>query len=218
MSEQTKIAVVLSGCGVFDGTEIHEAVLTMLAIDQHGAEYQCFAPDMNHHHVIDHITGYSMGEERNVLVESARIARGNVMNLSEYNPADYDAIIFPGGFGAAKNLCTFAVDGTECNVNLDVEKAIKATHKAGKPIGALCIAPALIAKVLKGIEITIGNNEEVIDGLERMGAKHSAKSSGDICVDMDNRIVTSPCYMLDKSIADVAISADNAVEAILEMI
>src|SRR5690606_28393538 len=151
-----KIAVVLSGCGVYDGSEIHEATLTMLAIARHGAEYECFAPDVDQAHVINHITGQEMTEQRNVLIESARIARGKIRSLDEYRAEEFDAIVFPGGFGAAKNLCTFAFDGADCRIHSDVETSVRETVEAGKPVGALCIAPAVITKILGNVKVTIG--------------------------------------------------------------
>lgn len=212
-----KIAVVLAGNGVFDGAEIHEATLTLLSIAQNGAVYQCFAPDINQAHVVNHITGEEMPESRNVLVEAARIARGNIKPLSEYNAADYDAIIFPGGFGAAKNLCTFAFDGADCSVNADVEKAIRNTVVAEKPIGALCISPALIAKVLGDVEVTIGKDEETVDTIEKLGAKHIDTTHGEIVVDKKYKVVSTPCYMLDATIDQIAIGAENAVKKVIEL-
>jgi len=167
-----KIAVVLSGNGVFDGAEIHESTLTLLAIARHGVQYQCFAPDINQAHVVNHITGEEMPEIRNVMVEAARIARGNIKPLNEYNPADFDAIIFPGGFGVAKNLCTFAFDGVDCVVIPEAEKAIRDTVAANKPVGALCISPVLITKVLSDVEVTIGNDEGTASAIKKMGGTH----------------------------------------------
>jgi enhancing lycopene biosynthesis protein 2 len=211
------IAVILAGNGVFDGAEIHEATLTMLAIKQNGAEYQCFAPDINQAHVVNHITGEEMPETRNVLVEAARIARGNIKALSEYNVAEYDALIFPGGFGAAKNLCTFAFDGADCTVNSDVEMAIRSTVVAEKPIGALCISPALIAKVLGDVEVTIGEDAGTAEAIETLGGTHIKTTHGEIVVDEKYKIVTTPCYMLDATIDQIAIGANNAVKKILEL-
>ncbi len=212
-----KIAVVLSGNGVFDGAEIHEATLTLLSIARNNAEYQCFAPDVNQAHVVNHITGQEMPETRNVLVEAARIARGNIKPLSEYRAADYHAIIFPGGFGVAKNLCTFAFDGTECSVNEEVEAAIINTVGAGKPIGALCISPALIAKVLGDVEITIGEDTDTVIAVEAMGATHHKTTHGEIVVDEKYKIITTPCYMLNATIDQIATGAENAVKKLLEM-
>ena len=212
-----KIAVVLAGCGVYDGAEIHEATLTMLAISQQGASYQCFAPDIDQAHVVNHFTGQEMNESRNVLVESARIARGNIKALSEYSPADYDAIIFPGGFGVAKNLCTFAFDGPECSVNPEVEKAIRSTVVAEKPVGALCISPALIARVLVDVEVTIGQDKGTAEGIEAMGARHVQTTHGEIVVDQKYKVITTPCYMLDATISQNADGANNVVTKLLEL-
>ncbi|KJF42260.1 isoprenoid biosynthesis glyoxalase ElbB [Draconibacterium sediminis] len=211
------IAVVLAGNGVYDGAEIHEATLTLLAIAQQGAAYQCFAPDVDQAHVVNHISGEEMPETRNVLVEAARIARGNIKALSEYKAADYDAIIFPGGFGAAKNLCTFAFDGLDCKVNPDVEKAIKATVEAEKPVGALCISPAIIAKVLGDVKLTIGQDKGTADALESLGATHVTTTHGEIVVDEKYKVITAPCYMLDATITQIADGASNVVAKMLEM-
>ena len=217
MSAKPKFAVVLSGCGVYDGSEIHEAVLTLLAIDRHGGSYQCFAPDVDQLHVINHAVGAPSDEHRNVLVESARIARGAILPLSQYKPADYDALVFPGGFGAAKNLCTFAVDGPNCSVNPDAENAVTATHAAKKPIVALCIAPALIAKVLGKVEVTIGNDQATAEALSAMGASHTERSHGEICVDTANKIVTSPCYMLNATVSQIADGANAAIAQAIKL-
>lgn len=215
--EMKKIAVVLAGNGVYDGSEIHEATLTLLAIAQQGAEYQCFAPDINQAHVINHITGDEMPETRNVLVEAARIARGNIKALSEYNANDFDAIVFPGGFGAAKNLCTFAFDGPDCKVDPDVEKAIRNTIVAEKPLGALCISPALIAKVLGDVKVTIGQDQGTADAIETLGASHVKTNHGEIVVDEKYNVVTTPCYMLDATITQIAEGANNVISKILEL-
>ncbi|RIJ47553.1 isoprenoid biosynthesis protein ElbB [Maribellus luteus] len=212
-----KIAVVLAGCGVYDGAEIHEATLTMLAISQQGAEYQCFAPDVKQAHVVNHLTGEEMPESRNVLVEAARIARGNIKPLSEYKASDFDAIVFPGGFGAAKNLCTFAFDGPDCSVNPDVEGAIRSTVVAEKPVGALCISPALITKVLGDVEVTIGQDAGTAAAIEKLGATHIATTHGEIVVDNKYKVVTTPCYMLDATISQIADGANNVVAKVLEM-
>ncbi len=211
------IAVVLSGNGVFDGAEIHEATLTLLAIVRNGAKYQCFAPDMEQAHVINHITGEEMPEKRNVLVEAARIARGNIKSLAEYKAENYDAIVFPGGFGVAKNLCTFAFDGDECTVNPDVEKAIRDTVAVKKPVGALCISPVLITKVLGDVKVTVGNDEDTIKAVAAMGGKHEQTTHGEIIVDEKYKIVTTPCYMLDATIDQIATGAENAIKKILEL-
>lgn len=217
MKDMKKIAVVLAGNGVFDGAEIHEATLTLLAITKQGAQYQCFAPDIDQAHVINHITGEEMPETRNVLIEAARIARGNIKPLAEYDAKDYDAIIFPGGFGAAKNLCTFAFDGADCNVNPDVEKAIRNTVVEEKPVGALCISPALISKVLVDVTVTIGQDEGTAAAIETLGATHVVTTHGEIVVDEKYKVVTTPCYMLDANIEQIETGAKNVVAKILEM-
>lgn len=212
-------AVVLSGCGVYDGSEIHEAVLTLLAIDRAGGSYQCFAPDIAQRHVVNHLTGQeAAGESRNVLVESARIARGAIKDLAAFQPANFDALIFPGGFGAAKNLTSFAFDGPECQVDPQVARAVTAMHKAGKPIGALCIAPAILARVLGGVELTIGQDAGTASALEQMGARHRNTGHAQVVVDAGHKVVTSPCYMLDATIGQIADGAQAAVAALMEMI
>ncbi len=211
------IAVVLSGCGVYDGAEIHEATLTLLAIAQNGAHYQCFAPDTDQVHVINHLTGEEMNETRNVLVESARIARGNIRALSSFDAGEFDAIVFPGGFGAAKNLCDFAFKGADCRVNRDVENAVKEMVKAGKPIGALCIAPVVIAKILGNVQVTIGNDPETATAIRNMGGTHHEKSHGEVVVDSRYKLVTTPCYMLDATIDQIYAGAENTIRAILNL-
>ena len=210
-----KFAVVLSGCGVFDGAEIHEATLTLLAIAQQGASYEIFAPDVDQYHVINHLTHQPTAEKRNVLVESARIARGRIKALSHFRASDFDALIFPGGFGAAKNLSTVAFHGADAKVNPDVEKAVKAMHDAGKPIGALCIAPALIAKILGHVEVTIGDDPGTIKSIEKMGGIHVKTTHGEVIVDKKNKIFTTPCYMLEANIVQIYEGATNVVNEIM---
>jgi enhancing lycopene biosynthesis protein 2 len=213
-----KIAVVLSGCGVYDGAEIHEAVLTMFAIASNGASYAIFAPDIAQHHVVNHITGEEMEENRNVLIESARIARGNIKALAEFSGKAFDAIIFPGGFGAAKNLSTFAFDGSNCQINSEVESVIREMVDLGKPVGALCISPVILAKILGDVELTIGNDAGTVKAIEDMGATHTQTSHGEVVVDKKYKIVTTPCYMLDATITQIEEGARNVVKAILEML
>ena len=210
------IAVVLSGCGVFDGAEIHEATLTLLAIAQQGAAYDIFAPDMDQHHVINHLNHKEMPEKRNVLVESARIARGNIRPLSQFRASDFDALIFPGGFGAAKNLSTVAFHGAEARVNADVEKAVREMHRAGKPIGALCIAPAVIAKILGNISVTIGDDPGTAQAITIMGATHVKTTHGEVTVDRKNLIFTTPCYMLNATITQIYDGAYNVVKEMIK--
>jgi enhancing lycopene biosynthesis protein 2 len=212
-----KIAVVLAGNGVYDGSEIHEATLTLLAIARRGALYQCFAPDVQQAHVVNHLTGEEMPEKRNVLVEAARIARGNIKPLSQYKAEDYDALIFPGGFGAAKNLCTFAFDGANCKVNPDVEKAVRSTVVAEKPVGALCISPVMITKILGDVNVTIGDDQSTIEAIEVMGGSHRKTSHGEIVTDEKYKVVTTPCYMLNATIDQIADGADSVVNKVLEL-
>ncbi len=213
-----KFAVVLSGCGVYDGAEIHEATLSMYAIAKQGAIYEVFAPDIPQHHVVNHITGQEMQETRNVLVESARIARGQIKPLNEFRPADFDVLLFPGGFGAAKNLSSFAFDGPDCTVNPDVEAAIKGMHQAGKPIGALCISPVLLARILGEVTLTIGTDQGTADAVTKLGATHKGTDHGQVIVDEKNNLFTTPCYMLDANIAQIGDGAENIVKEILASI
>jgi enhancing lycopene biosynthesis protein 2 len=215
--ETKKIAVVLSGCGHQDGAEIHEATLTLWAIHKHGADFQCFAPDTTQHHVLNHISGEEMDEQRNVLIESARIARGKIKDIKEFNAADFDALIFPGGVGAAKNLCTYALDGPDCTVNPDIEKMIREMHGAGKPIGALCIAPVIVARVLDGVELTIGRDASTAGNLIAMGATNIPTGAGEIVTDRANKVVSTPCYMLESRVDQIGDGAENLVKAVLEM-
>lgn len=212
-----KFAVVLSGNGVFDGAEIHEAILTLYAIAKKGAAYEIFAPDIPQHHVINHMTGEEMNETRNVLVESARIARGKIKALSEFSGKDFDALVFPGGFGAAKNLSTFAFDGADCSINADVENAIKEMIGLGKPVGALCIAPVILAKILGDVELTIGQDRGTAEAVQKMGATHTETGHGEVVVDEKHKVVTTPCYMLDATLDQIGEGAENLVDALLKL-
>ncbi|MDA3781338.1 MAG: isoprenoid biosynthesis glyoxalase ElbB [Bacteroidales bacterium] len=218
MLTKKKFAVILSGNGVFDGSEIHEATLTLYSIAISGCTYEIFAPDIDQHHVINHITGEEMNEKRNVLIESARIARGNIKSLSEYNADNFDALIFPGGFGVAKNLCSYAFDGIDCKVNPEVEKVIKSTFVKNIPIGGLCISPVLLARVLGDISITIGQDKETSEAITKLGAKHETTNHGEVIVDRKNKIITTPCYMLDANISQIGEGAQNIVNAIIDLI
>ena len=217
METTRKFAVVLAGCGVYDGAEIQEAVMTLYAIDRSGNSFGVFAPDVPQHHVVNHLTGKPMDEKRNVLTESARIARGKIRPLKEFKSDEFDILIFPGGFGVAKNLCTFAFDGANCKVNPEVEMAVIAMHKAGKPIGALCIAPVLLAKILGDVTLTIGQDAGTAAAVTAMGATHKPTTHREVIIDKKNKIVTSPCYMLDASITDIAEGALNTVNALLAL-
>jgi enhancing lycopene biosynthesis protein 2 len=213
-----KIAVILAGCGVFDGAEIHEAVLTLLAIRKFGAEYSIFAPDKNQHHVINHYTHKESAENRNVLVESARIARGKLKPLTGFKATDFDALVFPGGFGVAKNLCTFAFDGPDCVVDPSVELAIKSMLNLRKPIGAMCISPVILAKVIgKQVKLTIGQDASTAAAIHKMNAEHQNTNHGEVVIDKNFKVVTTPCYMLDADILEIQQGTKNLVKAVLEM-
>jgi enhancing lycopene biosynthesis protein 2 len=213
-----KIAVIISGNGVYDGAEIHETVFTMWAIVKHGAQYQLFAPDKDQHHVINHFNGEEMPEKRNVLTEAARIARGNIKALDAFHAEEYDALILPGGYGVAKNLSTFAFDGPNCIIDPDLERSILEMIRLKKPIGALCIAPVVLAKVIADqVKVSIGNDAETAKSIEKMGAHHTITGYGEISVDEKYKTVTNPCYMLDSNIAQIAEGAEKVVEKILEL-
>lgn len=214
-----KVGVVLSGCGFLDGSEIHESVLTLYFLDRAGAEIVCMAPNVDQMHVIDHLTQQETGEKRNVLVESARIARGAIKDIVQVQAGDIDALIIPGGYGAAKNLCNFAVKGPECSVNDQVARLVKEIHAAGKPIGAICIAPALIAKLFgdKGVVVTIGSDESTASAIQSMGAKHENQPVTNATFDASNKVVTCPAYMLGPSIAPVAEGIEKVVKKVLEL-
>ena len=214
-----QVAVILSGSGVFDGAELHEAVLTLLAIEQEGASYQCFAPDVAQLHVVNHLTGeVSEGEARNVLVESARIARGNIKPVTECDVNAFDALILPGGFGAAKNLCTFAVDGANCTFNEDVVEICEAFARAKKPAAYACIAPALAAKVYGNqTKMTIGNDNDTANALNALGACHVDCAVDEVVVDNDAKLVTTPAYMMEDIISEAHASISKMVSTVLAM-
>jgi enhancing lycopene biosynthesis protein 2 len=214
-----KIGVLLSGCGVYDGSEIHEAVLTLLFLAQRGGEAVCIAPNVNQAEVINHLTGEKMNETRNILVESARIARGQVKDISAVSAGDLDGLILPGGFGAAKNLCEFASKGPTGEVLPEVSRLILEMFKAKKPIGGLCIAPATLAMALKeySVEVTIGNDVNISTALGMTGAKHKSCCVEEIAVDEANNVVTTPAYMLGPGIKDVAIGIEKLVARVLAM-
>jgi enhancing lycopene biosynthesis protein 2 len=214
------VAVLLAGCGVFDGAEIHEAVVTLLALDRAGAEAVCLAPNVRQMHVVNHLTGaVAEGETRNVLVEAARIARGAVRDAAQARAEEFDALLVPGGFGAAKNLCDFAVKGADCSAHPDVARFVRAMHAGGKPIGAMCIAPALLARLLgdEHPELTIGTDKQTADALEAMGARHVARDVHDTVVDRKRRLVTTPAYMSAQSIGEAASGIEKLVREVLEL-
>ncbi len=213
-----RFAIVLAGSGVYDGSEIHETTLSMYAIASKGATYELFAPDIEQHHVVNHITGDEMPEKRNVLIESARIARGQIKDLKEFQAKDFDAILFPGGFGVAKNLCDFAINGAECHIEHEVERSIRSMHEQKKPIGALCISPVLLARLIPDVKLTIGQDKGTLQAIEKMGAKHQETTHGELVIDEKNKIITTPCYMLDANIKQIGEGAFNIVEALLAML
>lgn len=213
-----KAAIVLAGCGVMDGAEIHEAVMTMYAIDKNGGSYQIFAPDVAQHHVVNHITGEEMKESRNVFIESARIARGKIRELTEYRAEEFDALFFPGGFGVAKNLCTYAFDGPDCHVDRIVEQVVLKTHRARKPIGALCISPVLITKILGRVTVTAGSDENTAADIGKLGGIHENKTHGEVTIDRENLVVTAPCYMLEATLSEIAADTEAVVKAVLSLI
>ncbi|CAI8791784.1 low activity glyoxalase ElbB [Pseudomonas sp. IT-P44] len=213
-----KIAVILSGCGVYDGAEIHESVITLLRLDQRGAQVQCFAPNIAQLHVINHLTGEEMPESRNVLVESARIARGNIKDIREADVEEFDALIVPGGFGAAKNLSNFAIEGAGCTVQPDVLALTEAFAEAGKPVGLICISPALAAKIYgPGVTCTIGNDADTAAAMNKMGATHKDCAVTDIVEDKARKLVSTPAYMLAQSISEAASGINKLVDRVLEL-
>jgi len=213
-----RFAVFIAGCGVYDGAEIHETVLTMLAIDRRNATCQLFAPDIAQAHVVNHLNGDVMAEQRNVLAEAARIARGNIKPVSAFSAGDFDALVLPGGFGVAKNMCNYAFKGAGCVTNPDIANAVRAMHKAGKPIGAMCIAPVLIANVLAPVEVTIGNDLDTASDIRQMGAIHRDTQATQVIVDKNNKVFSTPCYMLNSSISEIADGCQNLIDSILNTI
>ncbi|MFG6138421.1 isoprenoid biosynthesis glyoxalase ElbB [Halomonas sp. B23F22_10] len=216
MSKQ--VAVILSGCGVQDGSEIYETTLTLLRLDQLGIGYRCFAPDIDQHDVVDHRSGEAAGERRNVLVESARLARGEISPLAELEADEFDAVILPGGFGAAKNLSNFAVAGADMVIHEGLVEAMAEFHEERKPIGLMCIAPVMVPRLLgPGIAVTIGHDPGVAGAISSMGGLHRSCGVEDIVVDFDNRVVTTPAYMLATRLGEAATGIFKLVDRIDEM-
>lgn len=222
MKQGAKAAVVLSGCGFLDGAEITEAVSVLVHLSRLGASVDCFAPAIELDEV-DHAAHKPTGAKRSVLKESARIARGRIAPLTELNPSRYDAIFFPGGFGAAKNLCDFAARGPACSVNPDVVRVLKAFHAAGKPIGLCCIAPVLAAKVLgkaaggPGVSVTLGNDPNIASAVAAMGSTHVEKPVTAACTDPVNKVATAPAYMYDARPHEVFQGIGEMVESTLKL-
>ena len=218
MSKSPNVCVILSGCGVFDGAEIHESVITLLALARSGATVTCAAPDKPQMHVIDHLRGQvAQGETRNVLVESARIARGKITPLAKIQQSDFDAVFLPGGFGAAKNLSDFAVNGAQGSADPELVRVLKAFRAAGKPIGAVCIAPAALVLALGEGEVTIGSDEGTAGAIVAAGGAHVVCPVQKAHIDTDRKLVTAPAYMVDTTIDQVAQGIEQAVHAVVEM-
>jgi enhancing lycopene biosynthesis protein 2 len=228
-----KAAVFLSGCGVYDGAEIQESVLTLLALKENGFDYQCFAPDMAQHHVINHRTGEEMAETRNVLVEAARIARGDIKPLTEYSAADFDALVLPGGFGVAKNFSKWAFAGPQGDIQPDVAQALRDTIAAKKAIAALCMAPTTLARAIGSVghsspalTLTVGTTAEaspypiadIAGGVASLGMNTAACSADQPCVDTVNRIVSVPCYMMEADIVTVARGINAAIRSLKALV
>lgn len=226
---QKNIAVLLAGSGVYDGSEIHEAVLTLLALDEAGASYQCIAPDKPQYHVINHLTGEPTHENRNVLIESARIARGKIKSLSDMKASDFDALVIPGGFGAAKNLNEWAIKGADGAIDPDVKAFILDFLRLNKPIGAMCMGPTVVAQALAGSDyhpqLTVGSTAApspydiaaISAGMERLGSKVAMRTVQQIEVDVQHKIVTAPCYMMEARINDIRLNTKQLVEALLKL-
>lgn len=213
-----KIAVILAGCGVYDGAEINEAVLTLLHIAKAGASYQCFAPDIEQLHTINHLNGEEMTSNRNVLVEAARITRGEIKALSCLDVNDFDALIVPGGFGAAKNLCDFAIKGAQAQLNTEMLRVGKAFADANKAAGYMCIAPAMIPLIYgNGVKATIGNDADTANALESLGAHHVECAVDEIIIDEQHKLVSTPAYMLAQSILDADTGIEKLVKAVIKM-
>lgn len=216
--DMKSIALILSGCGVFDGSEIHESVLTILALSQNNAEVHYFAPNDLQPTVINHLNGEEKTEKRNMMEESARISRGKISPLSEAKAEHFDAVIIPGGFGAAKNLCTFATQGVDCEINQDLLTFIQAMHQQKKPLGLMCIAPVMLPKLLNNsVKLTIGNDKQTAAMIEKMGGIHLDCPVDEIVVDEQQRVVTTPAYMLAESIAQAQVGIEKLVKKVLEM-
>ena len=220
MATPKRVGVVLSGCGYLDGAEIHEATCTLLSLDRRGAKLVAMAPDVEQMHVVDHVKGApAQGQGRRVLEEAARIVRGQILELSQVSARDLDALIFPGGFGVAKNLCSFAVDGRNMRVLPAVERLAREIRSAGKPSGYVCIAPVIAARLFgsEGVRVTIGNDRDTAAAIESWGARHVDCKVEEIAVDEKLKLVSTPAYMLGPWIAPVATGIDKLVSAVLEM-
>lgn len=225
-----KIGLLLSGCGVYDGAEIQETVLAMLAIQEQGAEYFCISVNKNQHHVINHLTGEEMPEVRNMMTEAARISRGQITEISDVSLEDYDAIVIPGGFGSAKNFTSWAFEGPKGTILPEIKEFLRIAVENKKPIAALCVSPVIMAKALEGSpfqpEMTIGSDKEsspysITDftaGLESTGTITSMKTVAEIQIDTKNKIVTAPCYMMDATIIEIRKNIEEAIKATIHLV
>lgn len=213
-----KIAVVLSGCGVFDGAEINEVVLTLLALEEQGIDYQCFAPDKPQAHTINHLQGTEKEQSRNVLEESARMVRGNVTSLLELKEHEFSALIVPGGFGVAKNLSTFAFDGINFSIDSSFQDTMLAFANKRKPVGYMCIAPVLLPKVYNGVRCTIGFDQDTANVINDLNGIHIDCAVDNIVIDIDYNVVTTPAYMLANNISDAKRGIDKLVKQVVSMI
>ena len=224
-----KIGVLLSGCGVYDGAEIQESILTLLAIEEIGATYTCISIDADQHHVVNHLTGEEMPEKRNMMVEAARITRGAIKEIKSIHPVDIDALVIPGGFGSAKNFTTWAFDGPNGTIRDDVKLLLVNMINVGKPIVALCVSPVVLAKAFEGssinLNLTIGSSAEDSPyeipmfevGLQATGAKTAEKTIREILVDRENKVITAPCYMMEASVLEIRNNIKQAIEALKEL-
>lgn len=216
-----RVAVVLAGCGRADGSEVQESVSCLIHLSRLGATYRCFAPDKPLVDTVNHATGKPASETRNALAEAARISRGEITPLAKLDPLAFDAVVFPGGFGAAKNLCTFAKDGPSCDVEPDVTRVIRSFHEQKKPIGLCCIAPVLAARVLgkamggPGCKVTIGNDAATAKAIEAMGSVNVAKSATESLSDEANRVHTTPAYMFDASAHEVFVGIGKMIDSVV---
>jgi enhancing lycopene biosynthesis protein 2 len=219
-----RVAVVLCGCGRGDGSEVHESVSVLVHLSRHGAQYRCFAPDAMQSDVVNHATGKPVPEARNQMVEAARISRGEISPLSSLSAEGFDAVVFPGGFGAAKNLCTFALDGADCQVNPDVRRVVDAFHARRKPIAMCCIAPVIAARVLgrtmggEGCQVTIGSDEGAASAIKKMGSTNVAKHVTEAYVDRAHRVVTTPAYMCDAGPWDVFTGIGKMIDETMKLV
>ena len=206
-----KCAVVLSGSGVFDGSEIHESVLTLLALEKVSAQITCFSVNKNQHHCVNHLTGQEDASTRHCMQESARISRGNIEDLSNFDAKSVDALIFPGGFGVAKNLCDFALSGEQMTIDSDVSRAILSMRELDKPLGFMCIAPILAAKLIPGVTVTVGEESDVSRTINAWGGIHQVCRPSELVIDAKHNVVSTPAYMCDTTLMDI----ENGITALV---